>query len=665
MAVSQIVSKSPGRPPVVGLVRDSIIARMNREMVPLRRKLLEDLIKDPRRINPVKIARALEAYAKLAYGPGILAASVSGWLSPWAPVVNSDVPRFERPKAVAPWFTPDRVRQLKTEWSSVDIAFHWLNQQVKNFPDRFVNMASASQVKAAAYGAAINQRTLERLNAELLESIQKGEGRDDWRKRMESVIETRKGFDEAIARTATKAAFREGQKDILEDPVMVDVFPYRMYHATRDNRVRKTHKAFDGKVYHKDSDLAKEADKLLGEWNCRCSETTLTADDAHKKGISDGGKNPKGDEDRGRKEGEPPIDPFKTKPPEPILPPTVVPPTPKQVSPPKMVPEILPRKPQEPTKVEPPKPTREETAAKRGAHIDRAVARMTHSVTARAIEKQEARVNKIATHSDSHWAAHKILKEKIAKLGADPQKNKRFEELKAKAEEVRKKATTLTIEMGKQAKRLQRLNDRARAMFVRVAQVDKPKTIDARTQAPAGFTRQGRIDSIKDWLSKVTHAEKADGSKRTVWDNVTINVSGRTKRENAIVPKGVVNITPDTGDATVVHELAHLLERDKGIREEVSRFLKGRTQDTLVSLKSFNSGSASDEFTRVGSESFLKAFGGDKYRAAYAAKHYASGYSEVVSMGVEELYTNPTRFLRNDPEYAKLILRILRGVFDA
>jgi hypothetical protein len=48
-------------------------------------------------------------------------------------------------------------------------------------------------------------------------------------------------------------------------------------------------------------------------------------------------------------------------------------------------------------------------------------------------------------------------------------------------------------------------------------------------------------------------------------------------------------------------------------------------------------------------------------RGWYAGKRYPDLYTEVHSMGMEEMYRNPARFAAKDPEYAAYILGIMHG----
>jgi SPP1 gp7 family putative phage head morphogenesis protein len=267
-------------PPTAGLFQESIIARAKRELLPLYDELLAAL-DDPANINQSRVDAILKRMWT-AWEQASVAGKLAGMVTPFAPQLNAEVPTSKRP---AP------IRELDLDmWPAARNALDWLSDQITQFPNRLANLVSREQVKAATHGADVDARFLDRLNRELAESIAKGEGRDAWRERLAAIVETKAGFDETISRTATHRSYLEGQREIQREPVIADVFPYRQYFATMDNRVRPEHAAMNGKIYHKDSSLARQAESLLDSWNCRCSEIVMTEDEALRIGVSPGGR---------------------------------------------------------------------------------------------------------------------------------------------------------------------------------------------------------------------------------------------------------------------------------------------------------------------------------------------------------------------------------------
>lgn len=251
------------KPPIEDLRRDAILRRGNAQLAALREQLA-DALSNPRLIN-ARVVDAILQDMRDVYGVMLVAAQLSGWLSPWYPSLIPVPPgnTQERPDAV-----PKDLAIDLTNWDFLNSAAEWIDRQISGFPGRFLNILDQSQVQSAALGVDVDNAMLDTLNNELRDSLRLGEGRDEWRERLKGIMDTRRGFDETIARTAHHRAMNQGKEAVLAEPVIRDLFPYRKYLATMDNRARESHKAMDGKIYHKDSPLARHARELQDEYNC-------------------------------------------------------------------------------------------------------------------------------------------------------------------------------------------------------------------------------------------------------------------------------------------------------------------------------------------------------------------------------------------------------------
>ena len=143
-----------------------------------------------------------------------------------------------------------------------------------------------------------------------------------------------------------------------------------------------------------------------------------------------------------------------------------------------------------------------------------------------------------------------------------------------------------------------------------------------------------------------------------------VNFVYDTKFKNAKVDKqnnlviGAINVTPNV----VPHEIGHLLRIIPGVNEAVIDFAKKRFGDEeLVDVRAMfpeqyplNSGKIlgrKDNFDRIF----------DAHNAYYAGRHYNSGDSELLSMGLEQLSRDPVAFAERDPEYFDFVVGILDG----
>lgn len=106
----------------------------------------------------------------------------------------------------------------------------------------------------------------------------------------------------------------------------------------------------------------------------------------------------------------------------------------------------------------------------------------------------------------------------------------------------------------------------------------------------------------------------------------------------------------------LIHEMGHHIEEaKKGAKEKVLAFLEKRV-----------GGEKEQDLTAFGmpgekgrKDNFDKVF--DMASAYYIGKVYPDGGTEVLSMGIQKLYEDPATFIKRDPEFAQLIIDILRS----
>ena len=114
-----------------------------------------------------------------------------------------------------------------------------------------------------------------------------------------------------------------------------------------------------------------------------------------------------------------------------------------------------------------------------------------------------------------------------------------------------------------------------------------------------------------------------------------------------------------SGVRVAIHEVGHHLENEvPGVRQAAKQFLTHRLRgEKPVDMGTLpGRGSMKGEMGRK--DNFEGAFGSSAY---YVGKDYLSGDTEVVSMGLEKLYTDPVNFARADPEYCAFIVGLLNG----
>jgi hypothetical protein len=136
----------------------------------------------------------------------------------------------------------------------------------------------------------------------------------------------------------------------------------------------------------------------------------------------------------------------------------------------------------------------------------------------------------------------------------------------------------------------------------------------------------------------------------------------RSFAEHVAPSKATVNLSKGAPVRTAVHELGHALEFTlPGALAAAQAFLEYRTQgETPQRLRTLFPGRfAGTEYGRK--DQFDQFFQTDKAEAWYCGKDYGPRATEIVSMGLEALYSDPVNFAAKDPEYCKFILGILSG----
>lgn len=117
---------------------------------------------------------------------------------------------------------------------------------------------------------------------------------------------------------------------------------------------------------------------------------------------------------------------------------------------------------------------------------------------------------------------------------------------------------------------------------------------------------------------------------------------------------------------TLAHEFGHYLEHaDPEIRKAAHEFLDYRLQgEKPQNLLALFPESGYESHEEGAKDRFDKVFGSGS-SAYYVGKPYGDGSTELVSMGLQQLYDDPAKFAKADPEYFQFMVSVLRGAHDA
>lgn len=156
---------------------------------------------------------------------------------------------------------------------------------------------TAAEVKRQAFTVAgqASEQTIERIRDALVETIDEGASLKAFREKVEQAVEAGgigPAHVENIFRTNIQTAFHQGYDEILQHPIVNELFPYQQYIPIHDGRVRHDHLALeklgiDGTgIYRRDDPFW---DVFTPPWSyqCRCGINALTIEAAARKGAGE------------------------------------------------------------------------------------------------------------------------------------------------------------------------------------------------------------------------------------------------------------------------------------------------------------------------------------------------------------------------------------------
>jgi hypothetical protein len=156
---------------------------------------------------------------------------------------------------------------------------------------------TAAEVKRQAFTVAgqASEQAIEKIRDALVETIEEGPSLKIFREKVEQAVEAGgigPGHMENVFRTNVQTAFHQGYDEILQHPIVSELFPYQSYVAIHDGRVRDDHLALeilgiDGtNIFRRDDPFW---DLFTPPWSfqCRCTIIALTIEASARKGVKE------------------------------------------------------------------------------------------------------------------------------------------------------------------------------------------------------------------------------------------------------------------------------------------------------------------------------------------------------------------------------------------
>lgn len=160
------------------------------------------------------------------------------------------------------------------------------------------------------------------------------------------------------------------------------------------------------------------------------------------------------------------------------------------------------------------------------------------------------------------------------------------------------------------------------------------------------------VGAATDFLSQLTHK---DSENSKVGDAIVHSMRAKAGSRSYAAGNHIA-IGRYAGTETVIHEIGHVLERDPKFAELAHGFLSKRCGGEVPHVMYRSQRGKKIEYGRE--DRFGDAFGDS---AGYVGKHYDHGSTEIFSMGLEKLYTDPVGFAKKDPEYFNFMVGAMSG----
>jgi len=203
------------------------------------------------------------------------------------------------PPPVIPPIVPQRVGGGEPE----DIHFPIIDEAVRSLAERNVMdrqkydaLEASARAKAFTVANVQAEETLTKIRDSLAKNVEEGADYETWRKKVVEEVEPgtfmSDWHQETVFRTNVQTAFADGQEALLNHPLIRSGFPYRVYDAIHDDRVRHNHLALEklgiqGTNVYRADDPVWHLFRPPWDYNDRCSATPITVRFASEKGIKE------------------------------------------------------------------------------------------------------------------------------------------------------------------------------------------------------------------------------------------------------------------------------------------------------------------------------------------------------------------------------------------
>jgi len=232
-----------------------------------------------------------------------------------------------------------------------------------------------------------------------------------------------------------------------------------------------------------------------------------------------------------------------------------------------------------------------------------------------------------------------------------------MEGVEAELSRYRGKLDDMWAEHARQSTEIKAIMDQRKEAALQALEL--PKDQQAEVELDFGNLRKGKTEAQAgvDAFNRLV-------SNRLEMDN-EVEVT-RTQDSRAFytpfgysINPGTIGLATTSGRTSMLHELGHWLEdRDRSVHTKALNFLNRRTAgESAIKMRDARPGMGYDDYEITKVDQFSRPYMGKVYQSK-SRGHYAT---EIVSMGLEELYKDAASFARKDPDYFDFMYSLLRG----
>jgi SPP1 gp7 family putative phage head morphogenesis protein len=198
------------------------------------------------------------------------------------------------PAATRPPIAPPR-RPPNVIYPQAQRAVDWVASRVPYLADEFEAIDQDARAVGFTVARVQTLRAVQDVRAAIRDDIAEGGTLREFRSRIGRAVDEgalSNAETEALYRTHTARAYSAGQIAVLQSPAVRDQFPYLMYSATHDSRVRKDHLAMErhglqGTAVYRADDPVWQVFYPPWGWNCRCVVIPIDVATAAEEGVEE------------------------------------------------------------------------------------------------------------------------------------------------------------------------------------------------------------------------------------------------------------------------------------------------------------------------------------------------------------------------------------------